>query len=122
MNFNSNDFKFRLDYFIFFVFFIKIIFIISAIGTILASHSNNDYIHSILNPKFKYWRDRTEFIFTASMAVLLIYFFRPGHHHKINKESSLLFFLFGIILLFTANWNLFIEEAPWFYSITRSWK
>jgi hypothetical protein len=111
----------KLDYFIYFIIFIKIIFIISALGYIISSHSQNEYLKTILDPKFKYWRDRTEFIFTASNAALLIYFFKPGTNHKINSETSILFFLFGWILLFTANWNLFFKEAHWYHFISRAW-
>jgi hypothetical protein len=49
------------------------------------------------------------------MAILLIYQFHPRLSKKpINQETSLLFFLFGWVLLFTAKWSIFIKEAHWY--------
>ena len=108
------------DYFLFFIILIKIIFIISAIGHVLLTYSTNKKLQKKVDPKLLYWKERTEFIFYASMAVLLIYYFRPEHNKPINKESALLFFLFGWILLSTADWGLFFKEAPWYKYIINS--
>jgi len=106
-----------LDYFIFFIVLIKIIFIISAIGHLILSHSTSSKAEKI-DPKLVYWKERTEFIFIVSMAVLLIYHFNPRLSKKpIGEETALLFFLFGWILIFTAKWSLFIHEAPWYTKI-----
>jgi len=62
-----------------------------------------------------FWKERTEFIFIISMSVLLIYHFNPRLSKKeVSEESALLFFLFGWVLIFTAKWSLFINEAPWY--------
>jgi hypothetical protein len=106
-----------MDFFVLFIIFIKIIFIISSIGHIFLSHSVNQKAQQI-DPQLVYWKERTEFIFIVSMAILLVYYFKPGQHKHIDTETSFLFFLFGLILLFTANWNLFIKEAPWYQRIT----
>jgi hypothetical protein len=106
-----------LDYFLFFIIFIKVIFVISSIGHFILSKSTNAKAEKI-DPKFLYWKQRTEFIFSISMAILLIYHFNPYFSKKpIDQETSLLFFLFGIILLLTSNWGIFIEEAPWYKDI-----
>jgi hypothetical protein len=106
-----------LDYFIFFIILIKIVFIISAIGHLILSHSTSAKAEKI-DPKLVYWKERTEFIFIVSMAVLLIYHFNPRLSKKpIGEETALLFFLFGWILIFTAKWSLFIHEAPWYTKI-----
>ena len=48
----------------------------------------------------------------------LNYHFNPRFSKKpINSETSLLFFLFGWILIITAKWGLFITEAPWYKEI-----
>ena len=108
------------DYFIFFIVLIKIIFVLSAIGHLILSFSKNSKLQQNLDPKLMYWKERTEFIFIASMAVLLIYHFKPGHSKPIEKEAALLFFLFGWVLLFTAKWDLFFTESKWYKKIISS--
>ena len=109
-----------LDFFIIFIFFIKIVFIVSAIGHIILSHSTSDKAAKI-DPKLLYWKERTEFIFIISMAVLLIYEFNPRLQKKpIGQETGLLFFLFGWVLILTAKWNLFITESPWYKKIVNN--
>jgi hypothetical protein len=63
-----------------------------------------------------YWKGRIEFIFVILMSFLLIYLFNPRKNktHIINAETKLLLYLFGFVLLITADWNNFIEEANWF--------
>jgi hypothetical protein len=111
-----------LDYFVLFIIFIKIVFAISAVGYVIISHSKNYGLQDKLDPKLLYWKQRTEFIFIASMSLLLMYHFFPGKNVPVNKESGLLFFLFGIILLVSANWNLFFTEPSWFKSISSNLK
>jgi len=111
-------FENSIDYFVFFIILIKIVFIVSAIGHLILSHSTNKNAAQI-DPKLVYWKERTEFIFIISMAILLIYHFNPRLSKKpISEETALLFFLFGWILIFTAKWNIFIHEAPWYQQIS----
>ena len=112
------DFQFitSLDYFVFFIIFIKIVFVISAVGHLILTHLS---IGQKLDSKLLYWKERTEFIFIISMSILLIYTFRINHVKPINKETSILFYLFGWILLFTAKWSIFIKEAPWYKAIVQ---
>ena len=106
-----------LDFFIVFIIFIKIVFILSALGHLVLSHSNTKTAKK-LDPKLVYWKERTEFIFIASMSILLIYHFNPrGPKKPISAETALIFFLFGWIMLITADWNIFFKEAPWFKQI-----
>jgi hypothetical protein len=107
-----------LDYFLFFIIFIKIIFALSFVGDIISKHTNNNIINK-LDPRFKYWKERTEFIFIASMSILLIYHFNPRNPVPVPKDTNMLFFIFGCILLFTANWSLFFKEAKWYNLIVR---
>ena len=106
-----------IDFLILFIIFVKIIFVITTIGHLIITHTNkgNKY-----DPKLVFWRERTEFIFTICMAILLVYHFRPNHNKYVDHETALLFFLFGLILIITAEWNLFINEAPWFKMISSS--
>ena len=68
---------------------------------------------------FSRLKEITEFIFIISMSLLLIFIFNPWyeHHIYINKELSILFYLFGIILIFTENWNIVFNEPAWFKQI-----
>jgi hypothetical protein len=102
-----------LDFFILFIILVKISFLLSAIGNAVASKSDNIKIQ-LLQPKFKWLKERTEFIFVSCMSLLLIIYFRPGSNLQVYGESRILFFIFGIILMFTANWSLFIKESYWF--------
>ena len=116
---NIMEIKFEkeIDYLIFFIILVKIVFIISAIGHIYFSHSTIKQAKHI-DDKLIYFKERTEFIFIISMSILLIYHFNPRFSKTpINSETSLLFFLFGWILILTAKWSLFITEAPWYKKI-----
>lgn len=110
-------FETEIDYFVFFIILIKIVFMLSAIGHIYFSHSTKSNAKKI-DDKLLYFKERTEFIFIISMSILLIYHFNPRFSKKpINQETSLLFFLFGWVLIITAKWSLFITEAPWYKRI-----
>ena len=111
------QFETWIDYLIFFIILVKIVFMISAIGHIILSHSTSNKAKDA-DDKLLYFKERTEFIFIISMSILLIYHFNPRFSKKpINSETSLLFFLFGWVLIITAKWSLFIEEAPWYKQI-----
>ena len=106
-----------IDFFLLFIVIIKFIFVLAAIGHIILSHSTNKKAANA-DPKLIYWKERTEFIFIISMAILLIYHFNPRWPQKyINSETSLLFFLFGVVLIITADWNIFITESTWYQKI-----
>ena len=115
-----------LDNYIYFIFFIKIIFIILAIVNLYlkkqipAEEKENketqDKIKKQLKPqqKIENWKKHIELLFKFLMAMLIIYIFNPRYNriHLINYEAKLLFFLFGIILIFTAHWKEIIKESP----------
>lgn len=109
-------FETKLDYFVFFIVLVKILFILSAIGHVILSYSvkhNSSHKNKKIqiNDRLVYFKELTEFIFIISMSILLIYHFRPNDLHKpINKETSLLFFLFGCILIITAKWSIILPR------------
>ena len=106
-----------IDFYILFIILIKMVFVVAAIGHVILSHTNTKY--SKYDANFVYWKERTEFSFVLTMAILLIYYFNPRFHSKpISGETKLLFFLFGWVLLFTAKWNIFITESPWYEEIS----
>jgi len=106
-----------LHSYIYLIIAIKLGFILMAISHIyLKSKGEED---SDLDKKFKYWKERFEFIFIILMAILLIYLFNPRYNNQvvIDKEMKILLFLFGIILIITAKWSAFFEEAKWFQQL-----
>jgi hypothetical protein len=113
-------FEKTLDYFLFFIILIKIIFVGAAVGHLILSHLYNERA-LLLDPKLLYWKERTEFAFIISMSILLIYQFHPLLSKKhLDQETSLLFFLFGWVLLLTAKWSIFIKESHWYKQIIES--
>jgi hypothetical protein len=109
-----------IDIFVLFIIFIKIVFILTSIGHVILTHmtrkgsGSNDKKKQETDIKLMYWKERTEFIFIASMAILLIYYFNPRNMKPLTKETSLLFYLFGWVLLITAKWGIFIKDAKWY--------
>jgi hypothetical protein len=104
----------NLDIYINFIIFIKICFIISAITHGYLKRSKK--AGSDLDEKSLYWKEKLEFIFKALMAGLIIYLFNPRHSREkiLDYETKVLLYLFGFILLLTANWSTFVEESTWF--------
>ena len=90
-----------------FIFLIKIGFIIMTITHIYLQAKGKK--KSDLDKNILYWKERFEFIFIAMMSILLIYLFNPRVDRSvlIDKETKILLYLFGFILLITAKWNLF---------------
>ena len=102
------------DTYIYIIFAVKICFILMAITHIYLKATGKS--NSKLNKTIFYWKERFEFIFIVLMSILLVYLFNPRYQNQvlINRETKLLLYLFGFILLITAKWDIFIEEAPWF--------
>lgn len=95
-----------------FIFIVKIIFIILAVSMLyirVKTPKNTKLIESL-----KFWKERMELIFKAMISLMLIYLFNPRSNNigLINKETKLLLFLFGFILIITANWSNIINESP----------
>lgn len=108
----------KFDTYITFIFLIKIGFLIMAITHVYLKFKNKD--NSDLDKRILYWKERFEFIFILLMSVLLIYLFNPRHDRSIliDNETKILLYLFGFILLITANWDNFIKESPWFTTLS----
>ena len=121
MNFITKFFDYFLPSIIYFIIFIKVIFLIMVISNLyLEKVSKNQELKDKYSPVTLYWKERTEYIFTICMAILLIFIFHHWSHHVkkyMTPEIQLLFYLFGWILIITANWSVFIQESPWYKSI-----
>lgn len=96
---------------------IKLGFILMAITHIYLRSKGEE--GSDLDKNIEFWKERFEFIFIILMAILLIYLFNPRYNNQvvIDKEMKILLFLFGIILIITAKWSAFFEEAKWFQQL-----
>lgn len=96
--------------FITFIFIIKIIFVILAVW-----HSYLVKKGSPLAKNIGFWKDRMEFIFIFCMSIVCIYLFNPSKIQvALDYETRFLLFVYGIIILITSNWKLFITQAGWF--------
>jgi amino acid permease len=106
----------------FYKLFIRLIIIFKIIYVILASvHrylklTNQSY--TTLDTKLLFWKSRVEFIFIFLMSGLLIYLFNPFYNEMSmigkDKETKVLIFVFGFILILTADWSDFIKDSPTF--------
>jgi hypothetical protein len=115
-----------VKHFVLFIILIKIVYSISYFSHIVLDNmhlfKNNDSNDSndstsVLDVKILHWKEVTEFIFIVCMSLLLIYHFFPDHNmiHNykpiiVDKESKVLFLLFGFILLFSANWTILFDK------------
>jgi hypothetical protein len=106
--------------YVIFIFFIKICFMLMVVTHIYLKAKGEE--QSDLDKKILYLKERFEFIFIASMSILIIYLFNPIIEKSIliDKETKVLLFLFGFILLITANWDIFFRESPLFIKIQKS--
>jgi len=101
-----------------FLLFIKTIFLLLSIFYFVIKNYNLQYDNKnfiLLEEKLLYFRKRIEFIFTICMAILIMFIFSPTHNNLIyiNKETTILFFLFGFILIVTSDWEVFFKDAKW---------
>lgn len=94
------------------------IIITSKVGFIITSLMNRGLKRTgkedtKMNKNIVVWKERFEFIFMNLMAGLLIYIFYPKTYRSesITNETKILLFMFGIVLLLTANWKAFIENS-----------
>ena len=103
-----------LHYYIYLIIAIKLGFILMAISHIYLKTTGKE--NSELDKNIEYWKERFEFVFIILMSLLLIYLFNPRYNNQvvIDYEMKLLLYLFGFILIITAKWSAFFEEAKWF--------
>jgi hypothetical protein len=101
------------DLYITFIFAIKIIFLGLAIYKVYIEHIEPKNTKKI--EEIKYWKESVETLFKGTMAVLLIILFNPRGTKEVVKldyETRLLLYLFGFILLLTADWKSIYQKIP----------
>lgn len=110
----------KFDIYVTFIFLIKVGFIIMSVAHIYLKVRDKD--KSELDKKILYWKERFEFVFIALMSILLIYMFNPRLDRSIliDKETKLLLYLFGFVLLITAKWDIFFKESVIFRKLQKS--
>jgi len=115
------------DNFILFVIFIKVLFIISAIITFLLkmkikmSKNNNNNTINIYNHLFV-CKETLEFIFIICTGLICIIVFYPYYKDQviIDRNTRLLLFIYGFIILITANWSILTNQLPsWFLDLQK---
>ncbi len=70
---------------------------------------NKESVFYKYDDKLVYIRELTEFIFVGLMCALIIFVFHPRKNHiqYMTQEIKLLMYLFGWIILVTADWGSF---------------
>jgi hypothetical protein len=105
------------DMYITLIFIVKIAFIFLAVyGLYMKAKKSTD---KKLIETVKLWKERFEFIFITLMSILLLYLFYPKANRlgMIDKETKIILYLFGFVLLLTENWSSFIHESLLFKKI-----
>ena len=89
----------------------KIIFIILLILQFYFKYKKPNNTKRLNN--LKSWRTQIEFIFIFFMSLLLIYLFNPriNRLYMVDTETRLLLYLFGFILIISADWEKFLNNA-----------
>ena len=98
-----------------FIIFIKLAFVCLAITHLYLKLKHRT--DSELDKQIIYYKERAEIIFVALMAGLLIFLFNPRSNDRakfLTRETKLVIYLFGFILLITAKWGRFFEESVYF--------
>ncbi len=85
---------------IFWIVFVKIVFILLSL-----------FYFFIPNTMVKQYKDSVETVFFISMAILIRYMFNPYTSRAITIEEKQLLFLFGVVILITANWSTLLSTA-----------
>jgi len=105
--------------FVTFIISLKVVFF--ALAAIHLYYKVTNQGDSAADTIVEYIKARVEFMFMAMMAVLLVFLFNP-RNPKIKILSSsphtlTLLYMFGIVLLITDDWKLFVTTSPWFTKV-----
>lgn len=101
-------------WFVVFIIMVKVVYSIAYYGNLVISNTDDTFSHEY-DELILYWKHVSEFIFIFSMSLLLIYYFFPRRVFiqkpiLVDKETRLLFVLYGVILIFTADWTIFFDK------------
>ena len=100
------------DTYLIFIVGVKILFLLSALGYFYYSHFSKSPVTAAKTLQFQLWKERTESIFILSMTILLLYLFYPRKIPIVtNRETNLLLFIFGCILLIDIVKKFFVSYS-----------
>lgn len=101
----------KYDTYITFIFIIKVGFILMAITHLYLKVKGKD--KTALDKQIMYLKDRFEFVFIVATALLLMYLFNPHRNRTalIDHETCILLYLFGVVLIITSKWDIFVKES-----------
>ena len=87
---------------------LKLTFISTTLLHKYVNHNKKSPLYKY-DDKLVYLSEFTEFVFIGLMSALIIFVFHPRKNHMeyINKEIKLLIYMFGWIILVTADWGSF---------------
>ena len=94
--------------------FIKIVFLISSIGHLLLSHKKNPTERTTeFDQKFLGLKSKFEFYCIIIMSGLLIFIFTPWYDNMvyITREMKFLIYIFGFILILSADWDIYLPQS-----------
>jgi hypothetical protein len=99
--------------FILCVFLSKILFVVCGVWHFILVRKNKG--ENELSSRLLTWKEYFEFIFLVSMALLCLHLFNPLTEIRpaINKETRLLLFIFGLIVLINSKWELVVGHSKW---------
>lgn len=115
------------DYLIIFIIFIKLVFLLFFIiekyyaYQLYKNPSSIDKKYYTDNYNWAtYWKERLELIFIILMAFVCIIVFYPFYSDTlfIDKETRLLLYIYGFIILITAKWDVIFNLPPWMDQLT----
>ena len=110
-----------VKWFVLFIIAVKAVYSVAYYSHLIIYNLSDDLADEY-DERILYWKHVTEFIFVVCMSVLLIYHFYPDHGTiqrpiMVDKETRLLFLLYGVILIFTADWTIFFNKDSYFIRI-----
>jgi hypothetical protein len=118
-----------VKWFVLFIIAVKVAYSIAYYGNLILTNISDDFAKDFKKYEhhLSYWKNATEFIFVLCMSILLIYHFYPDHGTiqrpiMVDKETRLLFLLYGFILIFTAKWMIFFDEDTLFIKFINKFK
>jgi hypothetical protein len=110
-----------VKWFVLFIILVKFTYSFAYYSNLILTSISDDFAKDFkkYEKRLFYWKQVTEFIFVFCMSILLIYYFYPTNGSiqspiLVDKETRLLFLLYGFILIFTAKWTIFFDEKTLF--------
>ena len=99
--------------FILCVFLSKILFVVCGVWHFILVRKNKS--ENELSLRLAMWKEYFEFIFLVSMALLCMHLFNPLAEIRpaINRETRVLLFIFGFIVLINCKWELIVGHSKW---------